>query len=407
MRVHRFDWSAKIVVCKGDEAPPPGAVAARETPEGYLRVEGRINGCGVYEYENEDGERWGELRLPEHVGAPATLESWQVRPITDDHPSVWVDAANIAEYRRGSLGSHVKFDGVHTTADPMVIDSPELIAKVRAGKSQLSCGYTCVLVPQKGEIDGIAYDYIQTEIYGNHVAVVDLARGGPTCSLVFDGAARRRPTPDHRGASMKTQDDKNKKDAKLVTSEGEVEIPEAKLPAVMSLLAEPAEGESGMNDEDPEAPEAPEPSLTTGPAPVDAKGDAALKAKVDMLVAENKRLKEDFAPNVSARVSLVTSAREILGAGVKLDSMSDTAIQREVIVAVNPDMKTKLKGKSADYVAAAYEMAIDAHAKNTDSSNELLGLTGRASANNDGASLNDSYRKMLEDRRDGVEREVA
>lgn len=400
-RVHRFDWVGPIVVCKGDEAPPPGAIAARETPEGYLRVEGRINGCGVYQYENEAGETWGELRTPEYVGAPAFLESWQLRPVTDDHPPVWLDATNVDQYRRGTLGTN-RFDGEHTIAD-MLIESPELIAKIRAGKTQLSGGYTCVLIAQKGEFNGIPYDFIQTEGYANHAAVVDFARGGPTCSLVFDGAARRRPTPDHRGASM-PHNDKQKKDAKLVTTEGEVEIPEAKLPAVMSLLAEPAEGESGMNDEDPEAPE---PSLTTGPEPVDAKGDAALKAKVDMLVAENKRLKEDFAPNVSARVSLVTSAREILGAGVKLDSMSDTAIRREVIVAVNPDMKTKLKGKSADYVAAAYEMAIDAHAKNTDSSNELLGLTGRASANNDGASLNDSYRKMLEDRRDGVEREVA
>lgn len=402
-RVHRFDWVGPIVVCKGDEAPPPGAIAARETPEGYLRVEGRINGCGVYQYENEAGETWGELRTPEYVGAPAFLESWQLRPVTDDHPPVWLDATNVDQYRRGTLGTN-RFDGEHTIAD-MLIESPELIAKIRAGKTQLSGGYTCVLIAQKGEFNGIPYDFIQTEGYANHAAVVDFARGGPTCSLVFDGAARRRPTPDHRGASM-PHNDKQKKDAQLVTSEGAVEIPPDKLAAVMALLAGQAEPqeppeppESPMGDEDPEAPE---PAAQAAP-----KGDAAMRAKIDMLEAENKRLKDDFGVNVSARTSLVTNAAEILGS-TNIDSMSDAAIKKAVIVAVTPDMAKKLKGNvSADYVDAAYEMALKSHAKTTDSSGELLGLTGRVSANNDDKSLNDAYQQMLDDRRDGVEQKVA
>jgi len=366
------------------------------TPEGFLRVTGRINGCGVYGYENEAGEKWGELRVAEHVGHPDVLESWKLRAMTDDHQA-WITAANIDQYRRGSTGSDARFDGEFTWVD-IVIDSPELIAKIRGGKYQLSCGYSCILVKQRGVFGGVEYHFIQTEIYGNHVAVVDMARGGPLCALVFDTAAavRSQPAPI-RGHMDETQEEKN--DAKLVTSEGAIEIPPEKLAAVMALLADPEP-----------APAVVEPAAVVV-APVDAdmaadpeSRDDAIAAKVAMLEAANKQLRDDFSTKVSDRVSLVTKAREVLGDGVtKLDSMGDNAIKVAVVKAVAPTVK--LDGKSSDFIAASYAMALEAHARKLDSSGELMGLTGRAlNTDGGGESLDAIYDKMIKERRDGVEK---
>jgi hypothetical protein len=224
-RERRSDSLGPIVVCRGDDAPPPGAFAARETPEGYLEVEGRINGCGVYEYEDAQGNRWGELRLPEHV--KAAVPTWDGKALTDDHPPVWLDATNTSQYQRGTI-SRPRFNDAdeYTYARHLITDAAT-IEKARAGKCALSCGYSHEPQFSEGSLDGKAYSVIQTSIHGNHVSVVDVARGGPLCSLIFDGVSRRRSAPP-----MKTS-----KDGKIMIGEVEFDVPDEVAAAIEAMKA--------------------------------------------------------------------------------------------------------------------------------------------------------------------------
>lgn len=177
-RVQRLDYSTN-----GQLDPPV------ETPEGFLRVDGRISRVGIQEYVNQDGSIRRELRLPEDVFDAESLASFEGLPLTNDHPSGRVDTKNASELVVGSVLSP-KPDGDYAKARIVIYDA-NAIAAARKGRSQLSCGYSCevdeaqipALVEQYGK-----YDSIQRKIRGNHVALVDRARAGAGASLRLDAA---------------------------------------------------------------------------------------------------------------------------------------------------------------------------------------------------------------------------
>jgi hypothetical protein len=71
----------------------------------------------------------------------------------------------------------------------MMITDADAIAAAEAGRSQLSNGYTCELDETRDEAllaRWGAYDSIQRNIRGNHVALVDEARAGAGASLRLD-----------------------------------------------------------------------------------------------------------------------------------------------------------------------------------------------------------------------------
>lgn len=95
-----------------------------------------------------------------------------------------------------------------------------------------------------------------------------------------------------------------------------------------------------------------------------------LQARLDAVEAENKQLRDGEAARIDARVSLVSTAREVCGSDFRADGKSDTDIMREVVAKVRPD--AKLDGKSDGYVEGAYEHALELHAARKDHGSRLL-----------------------------------
>jgi hypothetical protein len=368
---------------KADEQAAPGTFGAYETPDGFLRLEGRINGCGVYEYEDQDGNRWGELRLPEHVFAQSTLDGWKLCILTDDHPADFVTPDNAGRLAVGSLGSNVRPDSAreYTLAD-MTANVRSYIDKVRAGKRGLSCGYSCVPIEKPGVFNGVHYRYIQTSIIPNHVSGVDDPRG-PGCGFVVDGI--RSLTQADGTKHMKNA---NKTDRMIMIGTAEMEVPDAAAAEIEALRAKVEEQAAKLAelsvDEDlviepGESEVAPVAAAPMAAAPKDSKGNkgnTTTDARLAFLEASRTQDAAAFGQAVSARVELLDNARAILGASVKLAGHTDQAIQRAIVVKMAPTMKPQLDGKSAEYVAAAYAMAIEAHVANKDSSGRLMALTG-------------------------------
>lgn len=188
-----------------------------KTPEGYLiahRVP--IARVGWQEYTpSELGiEHSSPLlrvyRSPEEVFHRAAISSFEGKDITDDHPNTGVDPASWSAYsrghiqnvHRGSTNESSYNDG--DMSDKVLADlhfkDANLISKVEPsdGKREVSCGYKYVLhcydckKPYKAEgqdsckcLNPTRFE--QRTIRGNHVAIVDAGRAGPSVRIHDSG----------------------------------------------------------------------------------------------------------------------------------------------------------------------------------------------------------------------------
>ena len=165
-----------------------GLKPPRETADGRLIVDGYLTRSGVFQYRDASGQVRMEWRPPEEVFSEDSLQSFAMAPVTDNHPSVELTAANMREHAVGSTGETVRKDGDHVAAPLVIYDAPT-VAKVRGGKVELSCGYFADVEYTSGTTpDGIHYDAIQRNIRGNHVAIVDRGRAGPSAKIRMDAA---------------------------------------------------------------------------------------------------------------------------------------------------------------------------------------------------------------------------
>lgn len=110
---------------------------------------------------------------------PRTIASFEGKPITDDHPSDWVNPDNWKDLSKGSAHNVRRGEDVDSdclVADLLVTDK-ELIDKIMAGKVEISLGYDA----DYKEIS--AGKGFQTNIFGNHIAAVDKGRCGSRCKI--------------------------------------------------------------------------------------------------------------------------------------------------------------------------------------------------------------------------------
>lgn len=162
------------------------------TPEGFLVAPGTLARTGVQLYRAHelgldesgmDPMRIVRLHRPaEEVFAPASMASFENKPITLGHPEGGVSAANWEKLAKGEV-CDISRSG-ELMAATLHVKSAEAIAQVQSGKVELSSGYTFLLDMTPGTTaDGQPYDGVQREIRGNHVAIVDAARCGSACRI--------------------------------------------------------------------------------------------------------------------------------------------------------------------------------------------------------------------------------
>lgn len=316
----RFD------TCEGLGAPV-------ELPNGYLRVDAYISrqGCQTY---FRDGKEYVEYRPPEEVFHADTLDSFGAVPLTNDHPSVALNAHNTSAYQIGSV-LNPRQDGTRTRATILVTDA-KAIEALRKGKNQLSCGYQCTLEESEGVApDGTRYSAIQRAIRGNHVAVVDAARGGPELRMRLDASGHVLPE-----AAILDGVDKVDVTSPIPTTtpkESEVIVDELKK-AIESLTAANARADAA------------EKALVALQASADK-----TQARADSLEAEVKALPAKIQAQVAARTALESKAKAALP-GVVTDGKTDAEIKRQVIESRGT---VKCDGRSEAYLDAAFDLTCD------------------------------------------------
>jgi hypothetical protein len=349
--------------------------APKRTKDGFLAVRARAARAGVYDYAAFEvgGQERGfkatdtvkVYRPAEEVFAADSVASFLAKPVTNDHPNVPVTSENWKDHARGVNMGALR-DGEYLAFDLVIMDGA-LIADIDAGKRELSNGYACVLDWTPGTTpDGQAYDAVQRQIRGNHIAVVDRGRAGPDCRIKDSDGGKPFAACDANPAAIsglsmgetrmkimldglhvdltdadavKAAFDKVKGDAEKAIADSAKELTDAKANADKALAAKDAEIESLK-------------SQVVDQAAIDALADA--KAA---LVAKGKELLGDKMPE--AKGKSVADLRKAIVVAAIGDEMADKS---DAYIEARFDALDAAKPADKNVVAIAHPQIKDAGA---------------------------------------------
>lgn len=155
--------------------------------DGTVKVEAVVTRSGVFEYRNPDGSTRREYRPKQEVFNQDSMKSFGLMAVTLRHHGL-ITADNRKEFGIGTVLEGIRQDGNAVIATLHIYDS-EAINLLKAGMNQTSCGYEQDLIKTPGVTDdGERYDAMQTNIRGNHVAIVEVARAGDDARVRMDSA---------------------------------------------------------------------------------------------------------------------------------------------------------------------------------------------------------------------------
>lgn len=366
------------------------------TPEGYLRVWASIARTGIQHYTDADGSIRKEFRPESEVASPESLASFAGKAITMEHPPALLDSENTKDYQIGFTGSEIVYDNGFVRA-VMTVTDRDVIERIMHGDvREVSAGYRVNYDPTPGVTDsGEHYNGIQTEISGNHVAIVRRGRAGPqvklhldrqdaadpslfptkeshtmTAKVVFDGAefevsesVALAITKEREDASMSYKDMKMKYDKLMKEAE--------------DMKVKMADMEHGMKEK--------EDSL-------EGRSDA-LQEQVDSLKAELEEAKQVNVDSIVAeRLALIEKAKPVLDAEYAFAGKADREVMVDAIKTVRGD-SVELDGRSDDYVLAMFDTIAETAAAHVDSTEDLRKAVAAAAAP---ASAPSSYMDKLQ-----------
>lgn len=168
-----------------------------KTPQGYMVFPASVLGrTGMQEYDSgELGQEPGKVvtldRPESEVFAPASVASFEGMPVTLNHPeSLEVDATTWRVLAIGVV-KDVRREGDLLVGDIWVYDAQAIADIERDNIEEISLGYSSDIVD--GGADGV--DFTQTNIEGNHAAILPRGRCGGACRLGDQQLTNKRSNP--------------------------------------------------------------------------------------------------------------------------------------------------------------------------------------------------------------------
>ena len=286
-------------------------------------------------------EMIGVLRSAAEVFHPDSVESFVNLVVTNDHPKEAVTVDNVKVLQKGQVSEVKPSDtvlyGIATVTDKKQIE------KILKGKVEVSVGYSNNLKEEKGVFDGVDYEFIQTDIKANHLAIVDDGRCGPSCRLTMD----HKKLKENAMITITLDSIQyNTEDVQLGQAIlNRQKAHDAEVEGFKKKLSEEEEEKEKLKKEKDEA---------------EAKKDALEKEKMS---------DKGLGKLVADRAALLVQAKGILGDKMPECTDCPLEIKTAVIDHVLPDME--LDGKSKDYINAAFDVAIKKVAKSGDALKKL------------------------------------
>jgi uncharacterized protein len=327
----------------------------RTSKDGYLIAKPRVARTGIQTYAGwqvgkPDKPSVKVFRPAESVMNKDSLASLAHRPITINHPSEMVSAANWDEYSVGHTGDEILRDGEFVRI-PLIVMDGEAIEYIKGGQNQLSVGYLAELEWKDGQTEsGEQYDAIQKDIRANHIAIVAQARGGPLLRL---GDNRERGDPEMPGPTTKiivvdglsvTLDER---DAAIVSRHIQKLEDEAKKLGgdIMTVTTDRDTHKKASETKDGEI--------------------AVLKKKID----DSKVTPEMLDSAVNERVSIIGKAKKVLGDSFDPKGKTNIEIKKLAVASKLGDAAKTMADAAVD---GAFEMvALDTTTQTSGSGSDL------------------------------------
>lgn len=325
-----------------------------ETPDGFLGFSARFARTGIQHYLGDeidpegkyltaDGKRKFELgklypvnRPSREVFSDRAMGSFIAKPITNDHPTAGVNVDNWKDLTKGVIGEVLR-DGQYARMSGLITDKAT-IADYRAGKKQLSGGYATELVIGDGVNEfGDAFVAEQTDIGGNHCALVKLGRAGAACAI-SDSIA----VCDANPAALADFSIKEPTTMKIKIGDAEVDATngEAVRIAVDALNLKLADGVKALAD-------------ATAKNVADAATIVAKDAEIADLTAKLADAQITPAKLADAAKAYADVQAKAKALGVQFAADADTAAIKKAVV--DAKMGDAAKEYSADHIAIAFD----------------------------------------------------
>jgi hypothetical protein len=343
------------------------------TPEGYLRAWATIARTGVQHYTDADGSIRREYRPETEVASPESLASFAGKAITLEHPPVLLDSANTKDYQIGFSGTEVVYDNGFVRAVMTITDQEAIERIMRGDAKEVSAGYRVNYEATPGVTDsGENYDGIQTEISGNHIAVVRRGRAGPQVKLHLDRLDAADP-------SLFTPIEEPSMTAKVNFDGAEFEVTESVALAITKEREDAKMSYEDMKkkcDELQAAADSMKAEMDAMEKEMKGKCDSA-EGRADALAQELEGLKTDLEAAqkvnvdglVEERIALIDKARTSLDSAFDFAGKSAREIMEASIKAVRGD--ADLSERSDDYVTAMFDTLAESPRADSAATEEL------------------------------------
>lgn len=310
-----------------------------ETPEGFLEGYAIATRTGVFSYRRADGSIQKELRTDEEVFNQDAIDSFKMKPITNNHPEDMVNIDNASELSVGMTGQDIK--KIDNYLAPFIkITDKKAVQDAKSGKRGLSFGYKVTLVKKDGVFKGERYDYVQTNIRGNHLALVYEGRAGEKAKLRLDS----------QDAICVFNNFNKNLNMKIIRLDGkEFEVSEEVASKIDSI-----EAENTALKKDKEV-------LSKDKSDLQSKLDTVTGEKDSIQVKLDEELKKDHATDIAkkvqARLNLEKKASEFFKSDEDFSKLSDKEIKSKVITLFSKEFKAD--EVSDDYLTARFDSIID------------------------------------------------
>lgn len=148
-----------------------------------------ISRVGVFEYLGkqidldghmglEPNRRYNVLRPPEELFAREAIDSFEGIPFINDHTMLGEDFTPVEKMPSHGTVTRVResLDEPGVLIADVKIYTRTLKDLIEGGKKGLSLGYYCSYEPEMGMFDGRPYEFVQRNLRGNHLALVNRPR---------------------------------------------------------------------------------------------------------------------------------------------------------------------------------------------------------------------------------------
>lgn len=322
-----------------------------------------VSRAGVFEYRNPDGSVRLELRHPDEVFRADSMASFANQVVTVMHPGI-VTADNAQAHQVGSIGDSLFRDGMLLRASTITLQQSRGVEAAQDGNQDLSLGYTLNLDVHGGVFEGQRFDARQTDIQGNHVALVPHGRAGSVASLPrFDSASHA-----NMGAAPTTTEGAMPR----MTIDGvEHEVPDGLIGPIKTVLMAAQVARQDAKDAS-ERLQTSETAQATLQGLLDkAKAERTDAADIDKMVAEKVQARFDLVNSWSA------SMPEGFDKGLTLDQIKAAVLAQHV-----PTLETKGWGgqRLDDSLEVVEKSSLSSAASKADRKAKVNALRGDANA---------------------------